>query len=73
MRPATSGSTDPDASKEPGLTTPVFRSYVDLRGIESKYSRVVTYAVFFDNNDYKGLRLSVILDDCEKQDYRPVP
>ena len=44
-----------------------------IRGVESKYSRVVAYAVFFDNDDYKGLRLSVILDDCEKQDYRPVP
>jgi hypothetical protein len=44
-----------------------------IRGVESKYSRVVTYAVFFDNNDYKGSRLPVILDDCEKQDYRPVP
>jgi hypothetical protein len=44
-----------------------------IRGVESKYKRVVTYAVFFDNNDYKGLRLPVILDDCEKQNYRPFP
>jgi hypothetical protein len=42
-----------------------------IRGVESKYRRVVTYAVFFDNNDYKGLRLPVMIDDCEKQDYRP--
>jgi hypothetical protein len=42
-----------------------------IRGVESKYKRVVTYAVFFDNNDYKGLRLPVMIDDCEKQDYRP--
>ena len=42
-----------------------------IRGVESKNNRVVTYAVFFDNNDYKGLRLPVILDDCEKQSYRP--
>ena len=42
-----------------------------IRGLESKYHRVVTYAVFFDNNDYKGLRLPVILDNCEKQNYRP--
>ena len=42
-----------------------------IRGVESKYKRVVTYAVFFDNNDYKGLRLPVILDDCEKPNYRP--
>jgi hypothetical protein len=45
---------------------------VCIRGVESKYHRVVTYAVFFDNNDYKGLRLPVILDDCEKQIYRPL-
>jgi hypothetical protein len=44
-----------------------------IRGVESKYRRVVTYAVFFDNDVYKGLRLPVILDDCEKQNYRPAP
>ena len=44
-----------------------------IRGVELKYKRVVAYAVFFDNDDYKGLRLPVILDDCEKQDYRPFP
>jgi len=43
-----------------------------IRGVESKYQRVVTYAVFFDNNDYKGLRLPVILDGCEKQSYHPL-
>lgn len=43
-----------------------------MRGIESKSNRVVTYAVFFDNNDYKGSRLPVILDGCEKQSYRPL-
>jgi hypothetical protein len=44
-----------------------------IRGVESKYRRVGTYAVFFDNNDYKGSRMSVMIDDCEKQDYRPFP
>jgi hypothetical protein len=44
-----------------------------IRGVESKYSRVGTYAVFFDNNDYKGSRISVMIDDCEKQAYRPLP
>lgn len=43
-----------------------------IRGV-SRDSRTGTYAVFFDNNEYKGLRLPVILDACEKQDYRPVP
>ena len=42
-----------------------------IRGVELKYHQIVTYAVFFDNNDYKGLRLPVILDDCEKRSYRP--
>jgi hypothetical protein len=42
-----------------------------IRGVESKYSRIVIYAVFFDNEVYKGLRLPVILDDCEKQAFRP--
>jgi hypothetical protein len=42
-----------------------------IRGVESKYSRLVTYAVFFDNNDYKGSRLPVMMDDCENQAFRP--
>jgi hypothetical protein len=44
-----------------------------IRGVELKYRRLGTYAVFFDNNDYKGSRMSVMIDDCEKQDYRPSP
>jgi hypothetical protein len=44
-----------------------------IRGVEAKYRRVGTYAVFFNNNDYKGSRMSVMIDDCEKQDYRPIP
>jgi hypothetical protein len=44
-----------------------------IRGVEAKYRRVGTYAVFFDNNDYKGSRMSVMIDDCEKQNYRPFP
>lgn len=31
-----------------------------------------TYAVFFENEEYKGVRMSVMIDDCEKQDYRPL-
>jgi len=42
-----------------------------LRGVEPKYNRNSTYAVFFDNDDYKGSRMSVMIDDCEKQAYRP--
>jgi hypothetical protein len=42
-----------------------------IRRVEPKDSRATTYAVFFDNDDYKGSRMSVIMDDCEKQAYRP--
>src|SRR5579863_7871146 len=49
------------------------RFFLCIRGVESKYRQVRTYAVFFDNDVYKGLRIPVILDDCEKQDYRPFP
>lgn len=49
------------------------RFFLCMRGVESKYRQVRTYAVFFDNDVYKGLRIPVILDDCEKQDYRPFP
>jgi len=44
---------------------------VCIRGVDEKYRRVGYYAVFFDNDDYKGSRMSVMIDDCEKQDYRP--
>jgi hypothetical protein len=44
-----------------------------IRGQQSKDGRIGYYAVFFDNDDYKGSRMSVIMDNCEKQDYRPVP
>jgi hypothetical protein len=41
-----------------------------IRGV-SNDSRTGIYAVFFDNNNYVGLRLPAILDACEKQNYRP--
>jgi hypothetical protein len=31
------------------------------------------YSTFLDNNDYKGSRLSVIMDQCELQSYSPAP
>jgi hypothetical protein len=43
-----------------------------IRGI-SNDSRTNVYEVFFDNNNYMGLRLPAILDACEKQNYYPVP
>jgi hypothetical protein len=43
-----------------------------MRGVSNDY-RTGTYAVFFDDNVYKALRLPVITDGCEKQNYHPVP
>jgi hypothetical protein len=43
-----------------------------MRGVSNDY-RTGTYAVFFDDNVYKALRLPVIADGCEKQTYHPVP
>ncbi len=44
-----------------------------LRGSPSPSEPRRTYAVFFVNDDYKGVRLSVILDECEKQAFSPLP
>lgn len=44
-----------------------------LRGSRSLAEPRRTYAVFFDNNDYKGARMSVILDECETQAFSPLP
>jgi hypothetical protein len=44
-----------------------------MRAMDPKSNLAVTYTVFFENEDYKGLRLPVILDECEKQSYRPLP
>jgi hypothetical protein len=44
---------------------------VCIRGVSNDY-RTSFYAVFFDEN-YKASRLPVILDNCEKQNYRPAP
>jgi hypothetical protein len=45
---------------------------VCIRGVSNDF-RTGTYVVFFDNNDYKGLRLPAILEGCEKESYHPVP
>jgi len=47
------------------------RFIVCLRGAEQASSPRRTYAVFFDDEIYKGVRLSVMVDDCEKRDFRP--
>jgi len=33
-----------------------------IRGIEPKYSRLTTYAVFFDNDDLQGIADAVMID-----------
>jgi hypothetical protein len=44
-----------------------------LRGANKDSEIRRTYAVFFDNDDYKDVRISVILDHCEKQAFTPLP
>jgi hypothetical protein len=44
-----------------------------VRALDPKFQRPGYYAVFFDNDVYKGSRQSVIMDACETQQYRPVP
>jgi hypothetical protein len=44
-----------------------------MHATDPKSNLVVAYAVFFDSNEYKGERLPVILDECEKQSYRLIP
>jgi hypothetical protein len=41
-----------------------------IRGTSSD-SRTNTYAAFFNNNTYLGVRLPVGSDDCEHQNYHP--
>jgi hypothetical protein len=48
------------------------RFMVCIRGVSNDI-RTGTHVVFFNNNDYVGSRLPVILDRCEKQNYRPIP
>jgi hypothetical protein len=61
------------ATADEKLTGPIERS--DLRVTEHGPGRFVVCirGVFFDNNEYKGVRMSVMIDDCEKQSYREVP
>jgi hypothetical protein len=50
------------------------RFYVCVRQVNSPPdTRPRYYSVFFDNDLYKGERLSVIMDECETQTYRPLP
>jgi len=49
------------------------RYVLSLRGANKDSDIRRTYAVFFDDDDYKGSRMSVILDACEKQAFTPMP
>ena len=82
MAAATTGATR--AAAEAKLTGPIEMSdlrqtdrgpgrfMLCIRNAQPKDGRAATYySVFFDNDDYKGSRMSVIMDDCEKQAYRP--
>ncbi|WIW44420.1 hypothetical protein ML401_23310 [Bradyrhizobium sp. 62B] len=47
--------------------------YVCLREVSAPADRPrYIFSVFFDNEDYKGSRQSVIMDDCEQQMYNPI-
>jgi|SRR5690242_17501766 hypothetical protein len=69
------------AAKEEGLTGEL--QIADLRAVDFgpgrwmiclvglRASRPVYFAVFFENEDYKAVRLSVIGEKCEQQSYSP--
>jgi hypothetical protein len=40
--------------------------------VSSGSEKRLAYSVFYDNDDYRGLRLSVIVDACEAQAFTPV-
>jgi hypothetical protein len=43
-----------------------------LRGAQSPSGPVRTHAVFFNNDDYRGSRLSAINEACEAEAYKPL-
>jgi hypothetical protein len=40
--------------------------------VSANSEKRLAYSVFYDNDDYKGARLSVILDACEAQAFWPM-
>ena len=46
--------------------------FVCMREVVSSTSERPAYSVFYDNDEYKGARLSVILDACEAQAFTPI-
>lgn len=45
------------------------RWMICMRG--TRDSKPTYFSVFFDNEDYKTVRLSIISEDCARQSYRP--
>jgi hypothetical protein len=45
--------------------------FVCMREANSSSDRHAAYSVFFDNDDYKGVRQSVIIEACETQVFNP--
>jgi len=43
-----------------------------IREANSSSERHAAYSVFFDNDDYKGVRQSVIIEACETQTFSPL-
>jgi hypothetical protein len=45
--------------------------FVCMREANSSSDRHAAYSVFFDNDEYKGVRQSVIIEACETQVFNP--
>ena len=46
--------------------------FVCMREANSSTERRGAYSVFFDNDDYKGVRQSVMIETCEAQVFNPL-
>jgi hypothetical protein len=47
--------------------------FVCLREANPSSPRAQTYAVFYNDENYKGTRQSVLMEGCETQSYSPAP
>jgi hypothetical protein len=48
------------------------RYFVCVREASSTSEQHTVYSVFYDNDEYKGARVSVIVDACEVQAFAPI-
>ena len=46
--------------------------FVCLREVSATSEKHTVYSVFYDNDEYKGSRVSVIMDACEAQAFTPI-